>query len=226
MNFTKGFMFTITRHATPVDPATCRAVLDLVGENVTALSMSSPPRTHPLFDGYKTMLEEEVRTYITRHDLPQIELLTASTDDGRIVGFLLFGLVQTEVQECNIYYTAVQKQFRRQGIMSKMMQVILEISPAIGLSCDIAMVPIYKRYGFRIVKGRETQVVMFIENPTGITPVIDPADLEKLEVVDEAFRWAVQRSNVNDMRRADRAMKSHLAARKAKVRQFVKVNAD
>ncbi|WP_446431709.1 GNAT family N-acetyltransferase [Pseudomonas sp. 1121_17] len=172
------------------------------------------------------MLEEEVRTYITRHDLPQIELLTASTDDGRIVGFLLFGLVQTEVQECNIYYTAVQKQFRRQGIMSKMMQVILEISPAIGLSCDIAMVPIYKRYGFRIVKGRETQVVMFIENPTGITPVIDPADLEKLEVVDEAFRWAVQRSNVNDMRRADRAMKSHLAARKAKVRQFVKVNAD
>lgn len=218
-------MFTITRHATPVDSSTCRAVLDLVEENVTALSMSSPPRTHPLFDGYKTMLVEEIRTYITRHDIPQIELLTAATDDGRTVGFLLFGLVQTEVQECNIYYTAVQKQFRRQGIMNKMMQVILEISPAIGLSCDIAMVPIYKQYGFRIVKGRETQVVMFIGNPTGITPVTDPADLQKLEVVDDAFRRAVQRSNANDMRRADRAMKADLVARKTKVRQFVKVNA-
>ncbi|MCJ7958730.1 MAG: GNAT family N-acetyltransferase [Pseudomonas sp.] len=217
-------MFTITRHATPVDPSTCSAVVDLVGENVTALSMSSPPRTHPLFDGYKTMLEEEVRTYITRQDLPQIELLTASTDDGRIVGFLLFGLVQTDVQECNIYYSAVQKQFRRKGIMNNMMQVILEISPAIGLSCDIAMVPIYKRYGFRVVKGRETQVVMFIGNPTGITPVIDPTDLGKLEVVDTAFSRAAQGADMNDMRRADRTMKADLAARKAKVRQFVKVN--
>lgn len=217
-------MFTITRHATPVDPSTCSAVLDLVGENVTALSMSSPPRTHPLFDGYKTMLEEEVRTYITRQDLPQIELLTASTDDGRIVGFLLFGLVQTDVQECNIYYSAVQKQFRRKGIMNNMMQVILEISPAIGLSCDIAMVPIYKRYGFRVVTGRETQVVMFIGNPTGITPVIDPTDLGKLEVVDTAFSRAAQGADMNDMRRADRTMKADLAARKAKVRQFVKVN--
>lgn len=217
-------MYTITRHPTPVDPSTCSAVLDLVGENVTALSMSSPPRTHPLFDGYKTMLEEEVRTYITRRDLPQIELLTASTSDGRIVGFLLFGLVQTDVQECNIYYSAVQKKFRRKGIMNNMMQVVLETSPAIGLSCDIAMVPIYKRYGFRVVTGRETQVVMFIGNPTGITPVIDPTYLGKLEVVDTAFSRAAQGSEMNDMRRADRTMKSDLAARKAKVRQFVKVN--
>lgn len=217
-------MYIITRHATPVDPSTCSAVLDLVGENVTALSMSSPPRTHPLFDGYKIMLVEEVRTYITRNDLPQIELLTASTDDGRIVGFLLFGLVQTDVQECNIYYTAVQKQFRRRGIMNKMMQLILEISPAIGLSCDIAMVPIYKRYGFRVLEGRETQVVMFIGNPTGITPVIDPADLGKLEVVDTTFKRAVERSDMNDMRRADKAMKASLEACRAKVRQFVKVN--
>ena len=217
-------MFTITRHATPVDPSTCSAVLDLVGENVTALSMSSPPRTHPLFDGYKTMLEEEVRTYITRHDLPQIELLTASTDDGRIVGFLLFGLVQTDVQECNIYYSAVQKKLRCKGIMNNMMQVILKISPAIGLSCDIAMVPIYKRYGFRVVTGRETQVVMFIGNPNGITPVIDATDLGKLEVVDTAFRRAAQGADMNDMRRADRTMKADLVARKAKVRQFVKVN--
>lgn len=217
-------MFTITRHATPVDPSTCIAVLDLVGENVTALSMSSPSRTHPLFDGYKTMLVEEVRTYITRHDLPQIELLTASAEDGRIIGFLLFGLVQTDVQECNIYYSAVQKQFRRKGIMNNMMQVILEISPAIGLSCEIAMVPIYKRYGFRVVEGRETQVVMFIGNPTGITPVIDPTDLKKLEVVGTAFSRAAQGADMNDMRRADRTMKTDLATRKAKVRQFVKVN--
>lgn len=217
-------MFTITRHATPVDPSTCRAILDLVGENVTALSMSSPPRTHPLFDGHKAMLVEEVRTYISRHDLPQIELLTASADGGKVVGFLLFGLVKTTVQECNIYYTAVQKQFRSQGIMKQLMQMLLEISPALALSCDIAMVPIYKRYGFRVVAGRETQVVMFIGNPIGITPVIDPDGLKKLAVVDSAFRQAAQKADIDTIRRADKAMKSDLAARKVKVKNFVKVN--
>lgn len=104
------------------------------------------------------------------------------------------------------------------------MQMLLEISPALALSCDIAMVPIYKRYGFRVVAGRETQVVMFIGNPIGITPVIDPDGLKKLAVVDSAFRQAAQKADIDTIRRADKAMKSDLAARKVKVKNFVKVN--
>lgn len=217
-------MITIHRHTTPVTPKICASILELVGENVTSLSMSHPPRVHPLFDGYKAMLVEEIRTYITRQDLPQIEVITASSEGGSIIGFLLFGLVETDVLECNIYYTAVQKQFRRQGIMSQMMQVVLNISPALGLSCDIAMVPIYERYGFRPVAARETQIVMFIGDPTGITPVVSVEDLKRLEAVDMAFRRAAQRSNPHDMWRADKGMKADLAARQTKARQFLKAN--
>lgn len=217
-------MITIDRHATPVNSKICDSILELVGENVTSLSMSSPPKAHPLFDGYKTMLVEEIRTYITRHDLPQIEVLTASSKDGSIIGFLLFGLVETNVLECNIYYTAVQKQFRRQGIMSQMMQLLLEISPALGLSCDIAMVPVYRRYGFRPVDTRETQIVMFIGEPTGITPVVSVEDLKRLDAVDTAFTRAAQRSDPYDIRRADKILKADLAARKAKARHFLKAN--
>jgi GNAT superfamily N-acetyltransferase len=217
-------MIAINRHATPVTPKICDAILELVGENVTSLSMSSPPKSHPLFDGYKTMLVEEVRTYITRHDLPQIEVLTASSEDGSIIGFLLFGLVETNVLECNIYYTAVRNQFRRQGVMRQMMQMVLDISPALGLSCDIALVPVYKRYGFRPVDARETQIVMFIGKPTGITPVVSVEDLKRLEAVNSAFTQSAQKSAPNDIRRADKAMKADLAARKAKARQFLKAN--
>jgi GNAT superfamily N-acetyltransferase len=217
-------MITINRLATPVNPDICTSILDLVGENVSSLSMSSPPKAHPLFDGYKVMLVEEVRTYITRHDLRQIEVLTASSEDGNIIGFLLFGLVETDVLECNIYYTAVQKQFRRQGVMSQMMQVVLKVSPALGLSCDIALVPIYKRYGFRPVAARETQIVMFIGNPIGITPVVSVEDLKRLEAVDVAFTRAAQRSDPHDIRRADKVLKADLAARQSKARQFIKVN--
>ena len=217
-------MITISRHSTPVAPAICASILELVGENVTSLSISRPPRVHPLFDGYKAMLVEEIRIYITLHDLAQIEVLTASSEDGSIIGFLLFGLVDSEVLECNVYYTAVQKQFRRQGVMRQMMQEILEISPAIGLSCDIAMVPIYKRFGFRPAAAGETQIVMFIGNPTGITPVVDMEDLKKLEAVDTAFRRANQRSDPHDVWRADKAMKADMVARQTKARQFLKAN--
>lgn len=217
-------MIAINRHATPVTPKICASILELVGENVTSLSMSSPPKSHPLFDGYKTMLVEEVRTYITRYDLPQIEVLTASSEDGSIIGFLLFGLVETNVLECNIYYTAVRNQFRRQGVMRQMMQIVLDISPALGLSCDIALVPVYKRYGFRPVDARETQIVMFIGEPTGITPVVSVEDLKRLEAVNSAFAQSAQKSDPNDIRRADKAMKADLAARKAKARQFLKAN--
>ncbi|MGF6166793.1 GNAT superfamily N-acetyltransferase [Pseudomonas moraviensis] len=217
-------MITINRHATPVTPMICASILELVGENVTSLSMLRPPKVHPLFEGYKALLVEEIRTYITRQDLPQIEVITASSDDGSIVGFLLFGLVETDVLECNIYYTAVKKQFRRQGIMSQMMKVVLQISPALGLSCDIAMVPIYERYGFRPVAARDAQIVMFIADPKGITPVVSVEDLKRLDAVDIAFRRAAQTSGPHEVRRADKVLKSDLAARQTKARQFMKAN--
>ena len=217
-------MIAINRHTTPVTPQICAGILELVGENVTSLSMSSPPKSHPLFDGYKAMLVEEIRTYITRHDLPQIEVLTASSEDGRIIGFLLFGLVETNVLECNIYYTAVRNQFRRQGVMRQMMQKVLDISPALGLSCDIELVPVYKRYGFRPVDTRETQIVMFIGDPVGITPVLGVEELKRLEPVSSAFAQAAQKSDFRDIQRANKAMKADLAARKAKAKQFLKAN--
>ncbi|MFJ5296721.1 GNAT family N-acetyltransferase [Pseudomonas sp. NPDC088368] len=217
-------MIKVSRHRTPVSPVIRDSVLELVGENVTALSMSSPPRSHPLYEGYKAILLAEMHAYITHHDLPQIELLTAVAEDGAVVAFMLIGLVETETLEANIYYTAVRERFRRQGVMTQMMQVVLEIAPVLGLSCDVELVPIYARYGFRPVDSRETQVVMFLGSPTGITPVLGSDELQELGSVIKAFSDAASRTDTRTLKRADKLLKADIAARKVKVRNFLKVN--
>lgn len=196
----------------------------IVQDNVSALSMSTPSKKHPLFEGYKALLVEEIRNYIVHPDLPQVKLITCSNESGKILGFLLYGLVQTSKQECNIYYTAVDKPFRGIGVMRSMMDIIFAISSDIGLSCSIPTVPIYKKFGFRVVKARETQIVMFVGDPVGITPVFDTADLKKLKAVENAFYEAAENSSYSEVIKADRKMKIELTAEKAKAKRFVQLN--
>lgn len=214
-------MLTIARHSTPVVPAVCKTILELVSDNATSLSMTRPPLEHPLYDGYRALIVEEIRTYITRHDFPQIEVITAETLDGQIMGFLLFGLVMTDVLECNIYYTAVHRRFRRRGAMSQMMESLMEISSTLALSCDSSMVPIYERFGFMPADVRETQVVMFIGKPKGITPVIDPTDLMNLEVVASAFREAMKKTNKRDLKNADKKFQVQMTKMKTRAKEFL-----
>jgi GNAT superfamily N-acetyltransferase len=214
-------MLTIARYSTPIAPAVCQAILELVSDNATSLSMTRPPLEHPLYDGYRALIVEEIRTYITRHDFPQIEVLTAATVDGQVIGFLLFGLVMTDVLECNIYYTAVHRRFRRKGAMTQMMNSVMEISTTLALSCDPSMVQIYERFGFMPADVRETQVVMFIGKPQGITPVVDPTDLMRLEVVDRAFREAMEKTNKRDLKHADKRFQVQITKMKTRAKEFL-----
>lgn len=214
-------MFKIARHSTPVVPAVRKTILELVSSNATSLSMTRPPLDHPLYEGYRTLIVEEIRTYITRHDFSQIEVITAENLDGQIIGFLLFGLVMTDVLECNIYYTAVHRRFRRRGAMSQMMESLMEISSTLALSCDSSMVPIYERFGFMPADVRDTQVVMFIGKPKGITPVIDPTDLMNLEIVASAFGEAMKKTNKRDLKSADKKFQVQMTKMKTRAKEFL-----
>lgn len=214
-------MLTITRHSTPVPSELCQKILDLVSDNASSLSMTRPPLDHPLYEGYRTLIIEEIRTYITRYDLPQIEILVATTEEGQTIGFLLFGLIITDVLECNIYYTAVHRRFRRKGVMTRMINSVMEISPALALSCDPSMVEMYERFGFKPTDVRETQIVMFVGNPKGITPIIDPEDLMRLEVVDSAFRNAIGKTSKRDLKHADKRFQVQITKMKTRAKEFI-----
>lgn len=83
------------------------------------------------------------------------------------------------------------------------------------------MVLIYERFGFMPADVRATQVVMFIGKPRDITPVIDPSDLMRLEVVDRAFRGAMKNTNNRDLKHADKRFKVQITKMKTRAKELL-----
>lgn len=212
----------IERHNAPVEEKIRDGVLDLVSKNVTSLSMTHPPADHPKFEAYRVALVLEVMTYLAMKDPHRIELVTASSD-GVIVGFTLCGLpLNGSSSECGIYYTAVAKALRGNGLMSLMMNDITARYPSAALSCDVALVPRYERYGFRCDSVRHHQVVMFLGNPVEDTPVLNVPDLMNHPSVMVERKKAESKYSTYELERADRAFAKRMQADEEKAKRFLK----
>lgn len=215
-------MITIARHTTPITTTEGEAILQLVGDNITSLSMTRPPEKHPFFGAYKIALVHEVRAYLSRPNPSFIEVIVATTDSGSIVGFLLYGLSDSAVVESAVYYTAVDKDFRGQGIMSLMVRDLLSTYPISSLSCDVALVPVYERFGYKPVSVRDTHIVMTVGNPKEVTPVLDTSRFMSEEPIMAARAAASARVGEFAVKRANKLLKIDLDARKARAKQFLK----
>jgi len=212
----------IERHNAPVGVNVRDGVLDLVSANVTSLSMTHPPANHPKFEAYRVALVLEVMTYLAMGNPHRIELVTASSDD-LIVGFTLCGLpLNGSTSECGIYYTAVAKAERGKGVMSLMMNDITARYPSVALSCDVALVPRYERYGFRCHSLRNHQIVMFIGHPIEETPVLNIPDLMNHPSVMDERQKAGSKFSPYELDRADRAFAKKMQADEEKAKRFFK----
>lgn len=216
-------MITMTRHTTPITITEGEAVLQLVIDNVTSLSMTRPPAKHPLFSAYKLALVHEVRAYLSRPSPSFIEVITAASPGGEIIGFLLYGLSDSAVVECGIYYTAVDRRFRGQGVMSLMVRELLSKYPISSLSCDVELVPVYERFGYRPISVRDTHIVMAIGDPKEVTPVLDTTRLMSEKPILAERAAASARAGEYAVKRANKVLKADLDARKARAKQFLKV---
>lgn len=212
-------MIVIDRVVAPVIQALGEQVLDLVAENVTDLAMAHPPSSHPLFSVYRLSLLTEVRAYLTRPAPSQIELVTA-TENGEVLGFALCGLSPSG--ECGVYYIAVSKARRNEGIMSMMMRDVVNRYSAISLSCDVHQVPRYERYGFVPVSVRKNQIVMVIGDPQEETPILDPDQLKQQPPIVQEQMAASHRSTERAVEQANKAMKKIRKAEEAKAKQYLK----
>lgn len=212
-------MIAIDRVAAPVIEALGEQVLDLVAENVTDLAMAHPPPSHPLFSAYRLILLTEVRAYLARPAPSQIELVTA-TENGEVLGFALCGLSPNG--ECGVYYIAVSKARRNEGIMSMMMREVVNRYSTISLSCDVHQVPRYERYGFLPVPVRKNQIVMVIGDPQEETPILDPDQLKQQPPILQEQMAASRRSTERAVEQANKAMKKFQKTEEAKAKQFLK----
>jgi len=128
-------LIIIETTAAPVLEHLGEAVLDLVAENVTDLAMAHPSPSHPLFSVYRLVLLTEVRAYLARPVPSQMELVTA-VEDGKLLGFVLCGLSPS--RECGIYYTAVTRLRRNEGVMSLMIRDVLTRYSAVRRQANFA----------------------------------------------------------------------------------------
>ena len=137
MTTTRLASMKIERNNSPIDESLRMDVLKLVSENVTALSLTHPLASHPRFEAYRAALVLEVQTYLQMVAPHRMELVSASSGDVTL-GFTLCGLpLNGTSSECGIYYTAVAKAHRGNGVMSLMMKDITSRYPSAALSCDV-----------------------------------------------------------------------------------------
>lgn len=211
----------IERHTAPVDEKVREDVLTLVLQNVTALSMTHPPADHPKFGAYCAALRLEVQTYLEMEAPHRIELVTVSSD-GVMAGFTLCGLpLNGSSTECGIYYTAVAKALRGNGLMSLMMNDITGRYPSMALSCDVALVPRYERFGFRCESVRHGQIVMFLGDPVEDTPVLSTHDLMNHPLVMAQREKAEAEFSFYELDRADRAFAKRMKAAEDNAKRFL-----
>lgn len=218
--------FVVKRHNAPVqDNAILESVLAIAADNATSLLMLHPPATHPKFEGYRAGLVIEIGSYLRMEHPYRLELITVSSN-GIVIGFTLCGLpldLESKTSECGIYYTCVSKPFRRKGVMSLMMNEIKPRFDHLHLSCDVALVPLYERYGFRCDQMQQHQIVMFVGNPVENIPVQKPG-----QVMSSAGVMAVRRSfeakfSAYELDRADRSLTTRLQAEEASAKRFLKL---
>jgi len=211
----------IELHRSPVDNGIREQVVELVSANATALAMTHPPIGHPKFEAYKIALMIEVWSYLGMEAPYRMELITASSD-GVLIGFTLCGLpINGSTTESGIYYTVVSKPFRGQGVLTLMMNNILARYPSVALSCDVALVPIYERYGFHCHSLRHNQIRMFLGEPVEETPVLSVDDLMENPGVVLARKEAAEKFSVHEMDRADRALAKRIRTDELNAKRFL-----
>jgi len=214
----------IKRDSTPVDAERREDVLDLVAQNVTALSMIHPPVDHPRFGAYCAALHMEIYSYLDMDGPHRMELVTVYVD-GVMAGFTLCGLpLNGTLSECGIYYTAVKKELRGNGLMSLMMKDIIERYTSAALSCDVALVPLYERFGFRCKSVRLGQIVMFLGNPVEDTPIWSTHEIMNHPSVVAQRLKDEAKSSAYELGRADRAFAKRMKAAEDNAKRFLQIS--
>lgn len=172
-------------HAAPPPESVTGQILEMVRDNITALSKLSVPRSNPTFGIYEWALPIEVEAYIHRigkYPHEPVELLVAIDDDAdqnTVIGFALFSPVPSHTEACGVNYMAVHRSNRRQGIGRALVEALVARYPHVELTCTVKKVPFYESVGFQVIDSRNTQVVMNTRTKscTGLMAVINVAPI-------------------------------------------------
>lgn len=150
-------------------------ILQLARNNASKLSRFPVDANSPLIGIAEAEVHEKLGSALAFVETPPLldlggehirgvsEVIIAvdeTVGDGRLAGFLQYKPRLPLCDSASIGYAAVPEAYRRQGILRMMMAELLKHYPAVGLDCDLDLVPLYERLGFYVVGPEGFHVAM------------------------------------------------------------------
>jgi GNAT superfamily N-acetyltransferase len=81
-------------------------------------------------------------------------------EDNELAGFITYKPRFPAFTSASIAYVVVDERYRGKGVMRRMLEELFKHYPAIGLDCDMALVPMYEKFGFYSIGVQGCHVAM------------------------------------------------------------------
>lgn len=221
-------MPTVLHHEAPPSVHVCQQILELVGANLSELSMQGIQPSNPLYEVYRWGLSVEITQYLhgigQRPDVP-VELIVAYDDDNpeQVIGFVLYLPLASHPEACGITYMAVNQSHRRRGFGSAMMREVIGRYPHVALTCFVNKVPFYERQGFQVLSSKDTQVSMNTRSSLskGLMAIVDADLIYQAPEVRQIHAQLVRRWGVKEMKNAEKQLQRHVDQLTRKAASYV-----
>ena len=166
-------------------------ILELIAENASDISMNVFDKNSGMFPYLQ--MREIIRTRLYLSRLGDAEpratyLLTTTSAHNQTIGYILYHKAVGEPSDISIISTIVSSQFRNQGILKSMMNILKTEFNTISLSCFVDKVSIYQKLGFEIACQNQTQIGMYYgKMEDGQVVTVDDEQVNNIDVVIKAF---------------------------------------
>jgi GNAT superfamily N-acetyltransferase len=137
-------------------------ILNLVKANANDISLYVYKKNSPVYDFMSVREELKMKHYLGRlnnNELSSTYLILAE-HDSNVIGYILYHASTHNPRDVSIISTVVNVNYRKQGVLTLMMNALKNRADSVLLSCFIHLVPMYQKFGFFIGEQWETQVGM------------------------------------------------------------------
>lgn len=158
-------------------------ILELVNSNANDISLYVYKKHSPVYSFMSVREKLKMSEYLQRLNNNQSSTthLILAEENNNIIGYILYQPSTHNPNDVSIISTVVDVNYRKQGVLTLMMNALKNRSISITLSCFLDLVPMYQKLGFIIGEQWETQVGMYFNyfDELGDIVTIDEDELYK-----------------------------------------------
>ncbi|UUF15198.1 MULTISPECIES: GNAT family N-acetyltransferase [Flavobacterium] len=158
-------------------------ILELVNNNANDISLYVYKKHSEVYSFMSVREKLKISKYLERlnNNQSSTTYLILAEENNKIIGYILYQPSTHNPKDVSIISTIVNVNYRKQGILTLMMNALKNRSASITLSCFLDLVPIYQKLGFIVGEQWETQVGMYFNyfDDLGTIVTIDEEELYK-----------------------------------------------